>query len=271
MTVEPALGLIVALASEGRALLGSSGWLREGGRTVRRLRLPDGTRLLCARGGVGVERGMSAARWLVVEGATALAVLGISGGLDPTLRIGDLVVAETIIERREGESDRVWETDAAGTGLLYDALASTGLPLRRGGAVTAAQAVLTTADKCRLHERSRALVVDMECAAVAQVASDTGLPLVVLRAVCDTADRPVPAGLLTCLCDDGTVSPFALVRRLAVRPSLVCDSVRTARAFFAALGSLKRAWRALNRAGLPARFASGSAPPRRSLPEQDRE
>ncbi len=262
MTVEPVLGLVVALAAEGRALLGSHGWLREGGRTVRRLRLPDGTRLLCARGGVGVGRALSAARWLVAEGATSLAVMGVSGGLDPTLRSGDLVVAETIIERREGDADRAWETDAAGTGLLYEALVLTGLPLRRGAAVTAVRAVLTTADKCRLHERSEALVVDTECAAVARVASDAGLPLVVLRAVCDTADRPVPADLLACLGGDGAVAPFALVRRLAGRPSLVRDAVRMGRAFSAALGSLGRAWRALNRTGLPARLVSGNVPPR---------
>lgn len=260
MTMEPALGLVVALAAEGRALLGSSGWSREGGRSVRRLRLPDGTRLLCARGGVGVGRGRSTARWLAAEGATSLAVMGVSGGLDPALRSGDLVVAETIIERGEGEVDRTWRTDAAATRLLYEALASAGLPLRRGAAVTAVQAVLTAAGKCRLHEWSRALVVDTECAAVAHVASDAGLPLVVLRAVCDTADRPVPADLLACLCDDGAVAASVLLRRLAGRPSLACDAARMARAFSAALGSLGRAWRALNRGGVPARLASGSAP-----------
>lgn len=270
MTVDPALGLVVALEAEERALLGSSGWFRKEGETVRRLRLPDGTRLLCARGGVGIERGMSAARWLVGEGATALAVMGVSGGLDPTLRSGDLVVAETIVERREGEADRAWKTDAAGTGLLYETLASTGLSLRRGAAVTTVQPVLTTADKCRLHEQSGALVVDTECAGVAHVASDSGLPLVVLRAVCDTAGHPVPADLLDCLRDDGTVVPSALLRRLAGRPSLVCDAARMARAFSTALGSLGRAWRALNRGGVPARLASGDALLRRSLSERER-
>jgi len=182
--------------------------------------------------------------------------MGISGGLEPTLRSGDLVVAETVFERREGEEDRAWETDAAGTGLLYEALASTGLPLRRGAAVTADRAVLTVEGKSRLHERCGALVVDTESAAVAHAASDTGLPLVVLRAVCDTADRPVPADLLACLGGDGAVVPSVLIRRLVGRPSLVCDAVRMAGAFSTALGSLERAWRALNRAGLPARLAS---------------
>ena len=51
--MEPVLGLVVALAAEGRALLGSFGWAHAGALAVRRTGLPDGTGLLCARAGVG--------------------------------------------------------------------------------------------------------------------------------------------------------------------------------------------------------------------------
>ena len=73
--MEPALGLVVAMAAEARALVGSFGWTRAGGLPVRRARLPGGTRLLCARSGVGGGRARTAVDWLAAEGAAALAVV----------------------------------------------------------------------------------------------------------------------------------------------------------------------------------------------------
>jgi len=254
--MEPALGLVVALAAEGRALLGTRGWLRAGGRRIRRTRLPDGTRLLCARSGVGAERALSAARWLVDEGVTALAVIGVSGGLDPSLESGDLVVAETVLEYGRGAAGREWSTDAGRAALLYATLAAEGLPVSRGAVIVASRAILTTEGKGPLHGRFGALAVDMESAGVARAASERKLPLVVLRAVCDTADQSVPPDLLDVVGDGGGVLPSVLVRRLAHRPSLALDLLRMERAFSAALDSLRRAWSAQNRAGLPARIAS---------------
>lgn len=252
--MKPALGLVVALAAEGRALLGTRGWLRAGGRRVRDMRLPDGTRLLCARSGVGADRALSAARWLVGEGVTALAVIGVSGGLDPSLESGDLVVAETVLEYGGGAARREWSTDAVSTGLLHATLAAESLPVRRGAVIAASRAVLTTEGKGPLHGRWGALAVDLESAAVARAASEWNLPLVVLRAVCDTADQSIPPDLLDALDGDGGVSPSILLRRLARRPPLAFDLLRMERAFSAALDSLRRAWRAQNRAGLPARI-----------------
>jgi len=254
--MEPALGLVVALAAEGRALLGTRGWLRADGRRVRDIRLPDGTRLLCARSGVGADRALSAARWLADAGVTALAVVGISGGLDPSLRSGDLVVAETVLEYGGGAAHGEWRTDAVRADLLCATLAAEALRVRRGAVIAASRAVLTAEGKGPLHGRWGALAVDLESAAVARAASERKLPLVVLRAVCDTADQSVPPDLLDALDGDGSVRPSILLGTLARRPRLVLDLLRMARAFSTALASLRHAWSAQNRAGLPARIVT---------------
>jgi len=254
--MAPALGLVVALAAEGRALLGSFGWIRAGGLSVRRMRLPDGTGLVCARSGVGAERALAAARWLGAEGVAALAVIGVSGGLDPGLRPGDLVVADTVLESG-GAADQNWTTDPDRAGLVDAALAAEGLPVRRGAVISASRPVPSPRAKESLRDRCAALAVDMESAAVARAAAEKGLPLVVLRAVCDTADQSVPEDFLVSLDEDGSVRPSVLVRKLAGRPSLVGDLVRMERGFSAAVTSLRCAWQVLVRAGLPARLAPG--------------
>ncbi len=254
--MKPLLGLVVALAAEGRALLGSFGWIRAGGLTIRRTGLPDGTDRLCARSGVGADRALSAARWLAAEGVTALAVVGVSGGLDPRLRPGDLVVADAVLESADAPGGS-WAADPDRAGLLDRALAAEGLTVRRGAVISASGPVPSPEAKGALRARCAALAVDMESAAVARVAAEGKLPLVVLRAVCDSADQSVPEDFLASLDDDGTVRPSVLLRRLAGRPALVGDLVRMERGFSAALTSLRCAWHVLVRAGLPARLAPG--------------
>ncbi len=254
--MEPVLGLVVALAAEGRALLGSFGWTHAAGLSVRRAWLPDGTGILCARSGVGAERAQSAARWLAAEGATALAVIGVSGGLDPGLRPGDLVVADTVFES-DGATGDNWATDPDRSGLVDRALSAEGLPVRRGAVISASRPVPSPRGKGSLRERCAALTVDMESAAVARAAAEGRLPLVVLRAVSDAADQSVPEDFLVSLDENGSVRPSVLLRKLAGRPSLVGDLVLMERGFSAALTSLRCAWRALVRAGLPARLAPG--------------
>jgi nucleoside phosphorylase len=246
--VKPALGLLVALPAEGRALLGRFGWRRVGGRRTLRTRLPDGSALLCVCSGVGAPRALSAARWLVDEGATALAVLGVSGGLDPALKPGDMIVAETVLENRNAEPQGSWRTDAAGAELLHTALSAEGLTATRGAVLSGDRATLTKERKISLYKESGALCVDMESAAVARAASEKKIPLFVLRAVCDPADQSVPRDLFEVLDEEGDVRPSLLLPRIARNPYLVFELIRTGRAYFAALNSLRRASQALRRA-----------------------
>src|SRR5512143_1764053 len=145
------------MRSEGRALFGRGGWDRTGKWRVRRQELPGGTRLVAVCAGVGGRQAAQAARWLVAEGAGALAVAGLAGGLDPSLRPGDLVIADEIIDRLGDEADASWPTDAAAAGLVHAALVAEGVPARRGAVVTVARPELTPDDKRRLHTDTGAL------------------------------------------------------------------------------------------------------------------
>lgn len=268
--MDPVLGVVVALRTEARSLLGRFGWRRVGGFRARRVLLPDGTGLIGARSGVGAEKAMSAARWLIAEGATALVVVGVSGGLDPALKSGDLVVAGTVLECGGSDAKGSWETDAAGSEFLYEALAAEGIPVISGPVVAAPLAALTAERKRSLHRESGALAVDMESAAVARAAAEGRLPLVVLRAVCDAADRSIPPDLFDCLDGRGGVRPGVLLRRIARKPSLAFELWRIGKAFSAAISSLKLAWAAQSRANVLSRFASGGIGPQDPSPTHGR-
>lgn len=258
--MDPALGLVVALPAEGRAVLGRVGW-GAGGRGVRRARLADGLDVLCALAGTGPENARAAARRLIAEGATALVVAGVSGGLDPVLAAGDLIVAEAVLEGRDAGPDRLFTPDPAASERLREILSAAGLPVRRGVVIGVGRPALSTDEKRVLHGRSAAVAVDMESGAVARAAAESDIPLLVLRAICDAADRSVPREFFECLDPRGGVRPIRLLAMVARSPRLAGDLVRTGRAYRAALASLRHAWQAQVRAGLPSRFASRGSDP----------
>lgn len=95
----------------------------------------------------------------------ALASIGICGALDPSLRLGDIVVDESAAPR----SDR---------------------PHRRGRIVSVDRVIGTAAEKQRLA--AQGIAVEMESRAVAELARERGLRFYCIKAVSDTAADEMP-------------------------------------------------------------------------------
>jgi hopanoid-associated phosphorylase len=132
---------------------------------------------------------------LIAQGARGLISFGIGGGLDPALRTGDLVVSATVVDAdgRHYAGSPVWLERALNL-----------LPSSAAGHVYASDHIVeTTADKYRLFSRHGALLADMESHHMARAAEAHGLPFLVIRAVSDTAQETLPAGLSAGVDDDG--------------------------------------------------------------------
>ena len=129
------------------------------------------------RTGMGPERArIAAARGLAID-ARSVAIAGLCGGVDPSLRPGDVVCANEL-RREDGTA-----LEVAGS----DELA--GLVRRHGlrahvGPIVSTDRILTPAERSALDG---ALGVDMESAWLAEAAG--GRPLAVLRVVVDGAGR----------------------------------------------------------------------------------
>lgn len=249
--MTPTLGMVVAMASEARLLPGWDPWRRVKGHFVRRSRLKDGTDLIVARAGVGVENAFLAARWLVSEGVTALASLGLSGGLYPGMKAGHLIIAEEVLSVDHGKRRGHFRADAACVAHARSAFAAEHVPVAVGTVITASQEVLTAARKSSLFNQTRALAVDMESAAVAGAALEKNLPFFTMRAICDPAEETVPRALYDCLDPKGNVRPAAVLRNLARRPSLALDMRRMGRHYAAARKALGNGWRIQMNNNLP--------------------
>ncbi|HUI17477.1 MAG TPA: hypothetical protein VL244_07420 [Alphaproteobacteria bacterium] len=179
-------------------------------------------------------RAQEGARQLLAQGAAALLSFGVAGGLDPTLKPGDAVLASAVT----APDGMAIETDPNWRRRLERQLAGRA---REGAIAGADRMIATRAEKAALARTSRALAVDMESHQVARAAAAAGVPFMALRVIVDGAERDLPRAALAGLAPDGTTRPFAVVARLLLRPwelprlaALAGDSRRA----LAALGRL---------------------------------
>jgi adenosylhomocysteine nucleosidase len=220
------LGIVAAFAAESR-LLGRA--------------MADGTLLVVS--GMGGAAAASGTRQLVDAGATALLSWGVAGGLDPALAPGALFLPGEVVSA-DGTvypTAREWrEALAAAVAFCH--------PVAGGRLLTSRQPLTSAAEKSIAFRETGAAAVDMESAAVAEVARAERLPFLAVRAILDTATDPLPRAALAAAGSSSVRLP-RLLAALARAPADIPALVRLAWRYRAASRSLAAVARAGTRTG----------------------
>jgi hopanoid-associated phosphorylase len=218
------LGVVVGLPQEAAIL---------------RRALGKATPLLACAGAQPMRAAQGAAD-LSAHGAKVLLSFGFAGGLDLSLRPGDIVVGAGVV----GIDGKMRETDDALAQRICAALDETDCRWTAGLVAGADQAVATAAAKQALAARTGAVIVDMESHGVAAA----GLPFSILRVVVDPAERALPACVLAAVDPSGRVNLVPLLAGLLRRPREIGPLLALARDNGPARASLRRAAAAAGRA-----------------------
>ncbi|WVK88822.1 4-hydroxy-3-methylbut-2-enyl diphosphate reductase [Dactylosporangium sp. AC04546] len=144
--------------------------------------------------GAGRRRSERAAGSVALTDAEALAVAGVGGGLDATLKPGDVVVATEVRAAAWATGPRPATTVLPAAGMLAGALRRQGLTVRTGPVVSTERLARgTTRDRLAA---TGALAVDLESAWL--LAGPAGRPAACVRVVADTGAvvRPGTLGQL---------------------------------------------------------------------------
>jgi 4-hydroxy-3-methylbut-2-en-1-yl diphosphate reductase len=141
-------------------------------------RVPDAKLVRC---GMGPERVDAWLPRLEALAPGAVIVAGVAGGLDPSLRAGDVLVATEV-------RDEHGRTLLRGSAPLAAELRRMGLRVHTGPMVSCDHVVGGATDRAKLAATG-ALAVDMESARI--VRATTGVPTAVVRVIVDTAFSPV--------------------------------------------------------------------------------
>ncbi|HEX3914358.1 MAG TPA: hypothetical protein VHW71_12685 [Steroidobacteraceae bacterium] len=223
------MGVVAALASEARTL--GPSLQRAGTPALRELAWADGG--LLAVSGMGEAAAAAAASHLVEAGVSALMTFGMAGGLDPALEAGAVVMPLELISAAGVALPvcRTWrERVAAAVGPLRTV--SDGTLLCSGGAIG------SPADKAAAFRSTGAAAVDMESAAVAQVAAAHSLPFIAVRVIVDTSADRLPRAVIAAS-RAGRLKFGRLIAGLAVAPGDIAALLRLARRYRIAMRSLR--------------------------------
>lgn len=184
----------------------------------------SGKEVVVCCGGMGKANAASTVQVLCTKyNVDKLIFSGIAGNMTAKIGIGDVVVGREVVYH-DAEPDMICQSApflkefACDPALVDAALAACdrlGVKAIAGKIATGDQFVGDTATKKAIEEKCRPDCVEMEGAAVCQIAGRNGVPCVVLRAMSDNADESGYEVLV--------VKNFSIAEYIATATAIVTD------------------------------------------------
>jgi len=161
----------------------------------------QGVPIVLVRSGMGRDRARRALveiaeKWELKE----VISIGYAGALDPSLEVGDLVVADQVIEVDSSHPDGEMKSFSLDKDIFNTTAAVSGRIL-----LTVDRIAATPQEKKALRDQYSAVAVDMETSALVREAQARNISFISVRAITDTTDQE----LIDCshlVAEDGDVS-----------------------------------------------------------------
>jgi nucleoside phosphorylase len=177
-------------------------------------RLPPGT--VTAATGDGLRKAERGAGALCARHRPSLLIgAGVAGGLTPDLGVGDLVVAQRILDANGEEAPLPDPARVASAAAKPGVQAGTLLSLDRP--------LVSIAEKEDWAARvgPPPAAVDMESAGWARAAAAHGVPFLIVRIVSDTSEQELPGYLSRCMDSGGGIRRSAVALKALLNPRTI--------------------------------------------------
>jgi adenosylhomocysteine nucleosidase len=189
--------------------------------------------------GMGPKHAAAATAALIADAApSCLLNFGFAGGVRPGTGVGDLVLAERVLYLKDGRLDEVPQPDPQLSRLVAGALAAAPLTLQRGTFVTAEVITNKAALTGLLEVGVKHPMLEMETAALLQVAAGAGIPVVALRGVSDAAGEELGFSLEEFCDHELRIRVPRVLKTIVIKPWIIPQLIRLS-------GNTKRAGESL--------------------------
>ncbi len=171
---------------------------------------------------------------LVEHGATALLSWGCAGALSREVHPGELLLPRSIFteDGQTLDTDKLWHK-------RWTKHLSGTLTWHEDTLVESSKVILDVEEKEQLARRSGAIAVDMESAAIGQVARQAGIPFMVIRTLADTANEALPSCIVKTMSDEKDIQIWRILPALLGQPWLWPAMIRLGLHFRAATHTLR--------------------------------
>jgi adenosylhomocysteine nucleosidase len=177
-----------------------------------------GRQILVVQSGVGKNRARNVlAKALDAYSPNLVISCGFAGGLNKDLKLGDVLIADTVIDSTKKSNKILDSTEVIKAKEMSNGFA---FGIYNGPLITSDEAVCAPKKKKELGEQNSALGVDMETSALLEVTSQRSIPLVSIRVISDTVDQEL-ANFSPCFDENGNVSKMKAGWYILTNPSLI--------------------------------------------------
>ncbi len=199
-------------------------------------------KILVAFSGTGPINARLAAELLVAKGVGRLTSWGCAAALSASLKPGDLVLADKLIDSGNIEMavNPDWHGDTKNKLAKF-------MVIHSGALAESISIVSSSTDKKQLHSITGAVALDMESIAIAKVARQHVLPFIAIRAIVDPVMMNLPLAINYSLNNSGDIMLGKLLLYLLLHPAELPGLIQLGLHFYAAKKSLKLAASLLSR------------------------
>jgi len=189
--------------------------------------------IACA--GANSTKAYNQANELAKNGCNILISFGIAGALDPRLKSGDLVLANSLVN-----AEATTFVPDARQGQKLNIHLSTNLNISNSKFFGSTELISNAEKKQRLFKLHSASAVDMESLGVAQAAQENKCPFLIIRAIADTAYQNLPGASFQSIDKNGNIKIRSILWDLAKHPNDLPGLIKLAYSSRKALTSLSR-------------------------------
>ncbi len=188
---------------------------------------------IVACSGAGPVNAAKASELVIKKGANRLISWGCAAALSPDLKPGDLVLPKKILT----ENQQLLSIDSGWLQNTTQQLA--GLSPNSGLLAGSSVIVAESKAKSSIHQKSKAVALDMESSAIVQIAKQHKMPSLVIRCIADPVEMSLPKAVSYALNKQGEVILSKLLWFLLLHPSELPGLINLGLHFNAAKNKLK--------------------------------